>query len=128
MGNLADILDERDPAVGRDSNGRFVPGHSRGRPPGRGPAQTLAVKIREAMATALEGAGNTLKEKGHAGEGGADTYLRWLAIEEPRTFGGLLAKLLPTKLAGSDDPDDAPLLVERVERILVRPDAKPSPP
>lgn len=53
-----------------------------------------------------------------APNGGAIDYLRRLANEEPRAFAGLLAKLLPAVVVGEDD---GPVRIERIERVLVRP-------
>jgi hypothetical protein len=51
-------------------------------------------------------------------------YFDWLADAEPKAYATLLGKLLPTKLAGSDDPDDAPVRLEAIERRIVKPKGK----
>lgn len=120
--NLDDLLDaapaEKESA-GKRTN--LPPGPGPGRP--KGVPNKLTAKIKAAIESALEGAGDDLAANGHGGAGGADTYLRWLAKAEPKTFGALLGKMLPTKIAGSDDPDDKPVLVEKIERVIVKPGA-----
>ena len=75
-----------------------------GRPPGLPNKTTRA--LRAAILDAFE-------------KVGGEEYLVRVAREDPKIFCTLLAKILPTQLAG--DPDDPLKTVSRVEVVFVRP-------
>ena len=90
---------------------KFVKGHKygqSGRPKGATNKITRALKDAITMA-AEEVGGLKLVKKGKrwgwvaTNEGGLVGYLKWLAVEQPHSFTGLLGKLLPYQLSGKID-------------------------
>lgn len=132
-----------DDLISKDAPGtakRLPPNAGKGRPAGTPNKLTATVKAAIADSLVLLGQdaaahaafvaaraeGKTVEEaqaiaRAAAPNGTAVDYLRRLGNEEPKAYATLLGKLLPTKIAGSDDPSDAPLLVERIERTIVKP-------
>jgi hypothetical protein len=80
---------EAQPAAPRRGRpkGTIPPNAGKGRKPGS--KNKISRDVGEAVLRALEKAGG-------------DEYLLRLAEKEPRTFGSLLAKLMPTRLTGGD--------------------------
>lgn len=70
-----------------------------GRP--KGSQNKVSVLVKEAVVQALETVA-VPKEKGGTGRTGAATYMRWLAIHEPKAYATLLGKVLPTQITGED--------------------------
>jgi hypothetical protein len=72
----------------------FKPGQS-GNPKGRtkGSQNKVTKVLKDSILDALEEAG---------GEGGSVGYLRWLAHEHPPAFAGLVGKVLPMTIAGTE--------------------------
>lgn len=64
-----------------------------GRPKGSPNRTTAALK--DALMIAAEETGRDGK-----GKHGLVGYLKWLAVEEPKTFGMLLGKIIPTQITG----------------------------
>jgi hypothetical protein len=75
------------------------PNAGKGRPKGAKNKTTTALK--DSILLAAKSAGSDGK-----GKGGLGGYLKRLAIHEPKTFGGLLGRVLPLQVVG--DPN-APL-------------------
>lgn len=134
--NLDDLLGSKEEP---ETAKRLPPNAGKGRPAGT--PNKLTAKIKAAIETALDLAGQDAAaaaaftaaraegksvEEAHAiagaaaPHGTAEDYMRRLANEEPKAFAGLLGKLLPTKIAGSDDPEDKPVIVEKIERVIVK--------
>lgn len=101
----------------------------------KGVPNKLTAAVRKAVMEALELAGQDAAraEALQAGKtaaeadalaqtGGAVDYLRRLAWREPRAFASLLARLLPVQVTGDDEGGPLRLQVERIERVIVRPD------
>lgn len=76
----------------------------------KGTPNKVGVTLKEAILAAAAKVG----ENGR-GRDGLEGYLKFLAREEPRTFGALLGRVLPMQLTGENGgPIDAKLVVEFV--------------
>jgi hypothetical protein len=86
---MSDDTEKRDPKTGR-----FTPGRSfnpAGRPKGI-VALSKAKNLRDLILLAAERHGQKIKP---GSEDGVASYLEWLSEHEPRSFAGLLGKILP---------------------------------
>lgn len=89
------------------------PTKSPGRP--KGSPNKIARHLKQAILLAAEEVGEPKAvvhvEDGQAvvlwkrGSGGLDGYLRWLALNEPRSYATLLGKLLPSAGVVEEEPD-----------------------
>lgn len=97
----------------RKSTGQFGAGNP-GKP--KGAANKTTKTLREAILLAAEQSGGDGK-----GKGGLVGYLKRVAYQDVKAFAGLLGRVLPLQVQG--DPNN-PLIVQRVERAIVKPDGQ----
>ena len=73
----------------------------------KGTPNKIPAQLKEIILEALHG----------AHKDGAVAYLKWLAVEHPPAFSGLVGKVLPMTVAG--DPTAPVKTVQRVEWVVV---------
>lgn len=83
---------------GRGANGKAMKGHPKWGGRKKGTPNKTTSDLRKAILLAAE-------ECGFDGEGKEGTmgYLKRLALNEPKSFAGLLGKILPTTIANDED-------------------------
>ncbi|MGB6769285.1 MAG: hypothetical protein WBE50_14570 [Methyloceanibacter sp.] len=69
--------------------------------------------LKDSILDALEEAG---------GEGGSVGYLRWLAHEHPPAFAGLVGKVLPMTIAGTEQDGKVGVKIVVERRVIDPPD------
>lgn len=91
----------------------------RPKPPGSGRkvgSRTRITMMRESILAAAETVGDRMRDADNgqgSGAGGAERYLEWAAIEEPKAFISLMARLLPAELHADITTDGVPTVVVR---------------